>query len=415
MKKILSALCLASALLPAFSCKKIVPPSLDVQPVELTWDWDSTSPKEVTVSANYQWIAVVSDESVWAVNCEEGSNVISINPLGENYSEEDLTATVTVICLTAVKTIALTQKSAPGSLEATPENLVWERTDTGAKNVTVVSNFNWTAKVSDEAAWTIASEGENLSIAPKAVNDSETARTATVTITCKDVEKTVSLSQKGIILVNGYECVDLGLSVMWAACNMGAASPEDCGSYYGWGMTEPYGPTVSYEAYFRSIGGTGTQEEDCGTEKDPLKEYVYNGAYSNLATSAGTPDCIGATRCDAARQNWKGEWRLPTWKEFEELKNKCNWTWIADNNGVSGYRITSRTTGSSIFLPAAGYINSSGFQDKNNTGYYSSSTRFDTQKYRCTSPMFISNYVQIDNGTYRYWGQPIRPVIKIEK
>ena len=31
---------------------------------------------------------------------------------------------------------------------------------------------------------------------------------------------------------NGYEYVDLGLSVKWATCNVGAANPEDFGDYY---------------------------------------------------------------------------------------------------------------------------------------------------------------------------------------
>ena len=33
----------------------------------------------------------------------------------------------------------------------------------------------------------------------------------------------------------GHEYVDLGLSVRWATCNLGASSPEKPGSYYAWG------------------------------------------------------------------------------------------------------------------------------------------------------------------------------------
>ena len=35
------------------------------------------------------------------------------------------------------------------------------------------------------------------------------------------------------------EAVDLGLSVMWATCNVGASSPEDYGDYFAWGETQP--------------------------------------------------------------------------------------------------------------------------------------------------------------------------------
>ena len=34
---------------------------------------------------------------------------------------------------------------------------------------------------------------------------------------------------------NGFEYVDLGLSVMWATCNVGADKPEDSGKYFQWG------------------------------------------------------------------------------------------------------------------------------------------------------------------------------------
>ena len=34
---------------------------------------------------------------------------------------------------------------------------------------------------------------------------------------------------------NGYEYVDLGLSVKWATCNVGADKPEDYGDFFAWG------------------------------------------------------------------------------------------------------------------------------------------------------------------------------------
>lgn len=34
---------------------------------------------------------------------------------------------------------------------------------------------------------------------------------------------------------NTCEYVDLGLSVKWATCNVGANSPEEYGSYFAWG------------------------------------------------------------------------------------------------------------------------------------------------------------------------------------
>lgn len=40
---------------------------------------------------------------------------------------------------------------------------------------------------------------------------------------------------------SGYKYVDLGLSVKWATCNIGATKPEKCGDYYAWGEVTPKG------------------------------------------------------------------------------------------------------------------------------------------------------------------------------
>lgn len=37
--------------------------------------------------------------------------------------------------------------------------------------------------------------------------------------------------------VEEHEYVDLGLSVLWATCNIGAATPEEYGNYFAWGET----------------------------------------------------------------------------------------------------------------------------------------------------------------------------------
>ena len=46
---------------------------------------------------------------------------------------------------------------------------------------------------------------------------------------------------------NGHEWVDLGLSVKWATCNVGAIQPEEFGDYFAWGEVE------TKEIYYCSI------------------------------------------------------------------------------------------------------------------------------------------------------------------
>ena len=80
--------------------------------------------------------------------------------------------------------------------------------------------------------------------------------------------------------------IDLGLSVLWADCNIGANSPEEYGEYYAW-------------------------------------DDIPN------------------------------EFEIPTKEQQSELRTKCDWTWTTQN-GVKGYKVTSKKNGNSIFLPAVG-------------------------------------------------------------
>ena len=135
--------------------------------------------------------------------------------------------------------------------------------------------------------------------------------------------------------INGHEYVDLGLSVKWATCNVGASSPEDYGNYYAWGETK--------------------------TKSD------YSDSNRVTYSKIG-----GDSRYDAARANWGGSWRIPTKAELEELKDNCTWTWMTQC-GKNGYRLTG-PNGNSIFLPAAGYRYRSSLYDAGEGGRYCGST-----------------------------------------
>ena len=65
--------------------------------------------------------------------------------------------------------------------------------------------------------------------------------------------------------------------------------------------------------------------------------------------------------------------RLPTKAQFEELKDKCTWTWMGN-----GYKVTG-PNGNSITLPAAGYRSCYGDVYCVGTyGTYWSSTPYDS-------------------------------------
>ena len=191
--------------------------------------------------------------------------------------------------------------------------------------------------------------------------------------------------------VNGYDYVDLGLSVKWATCNVGADSPEDYGDYFAWGETKPKS-TYKWSTYEWCQGSTTTLTKYC--------TYSSYGKVDNK-TQLDLSD-------DAARANWGGSWRMPTHDELTELREKCSWTGTTQN-GVEGYKVTSKTNGNSIFLPAAGYRYNSSLYDAGSYGYYWSSSLYTVSPNDARFVYFDSSRVDW-NFSSRYYGRSVRPV-----
>ncbi len=179
---------------------------------------------------------------------------------------------------------------------------------------------------------------------------------------------------------NGHEYVDLGLSVKWATCNVGATSPEDYGGYYAWGETTTK---------------TNFSSDNSKTYGEIMKRISGNAQY------------------DAARNNWGGRWRMPTESEMQELIYKCIWIWTTQN-GVSGYKVTG-PNGNSIFLPATGCRSGSSLDDAGIYGYYWSSTPINgivALDYLAYDLGFNSDNRGIGRSR-RYNGQSVRPVLDV--
>ena len=176
--------------------------------------------------------------------------------------------------------------------------------------------------------------------------------------------------------INGHDYVDLGLSVKWATCNIGASSPGDYGDYYAWGET------ATKSSY---------TEENSTTYLKQMSSIAGNPTY------------------DVARKNWGSPWRLPTEAEFQELIDNCTWEWTT-RNGHSGYKVTSKKNGNSIFLPAAGWRLSTSSCSQGSCGRYWSATPYESgADYACDL------YFNDDGKRFTYWdgrgsGISVRPV-----
>lgn len=135
-----------------------------------------------------------------------------------------------------------------------------------------------------------------------------------------DVEKE-DVEQEGgeEVSVTSGDFVDLGLSVKWASCNVGAENPWEYGDYYAWGEHE-----------VKNV-------YDASNYKGPKdRQTICGSAWDVASWELGLPH------------------RMPTESEFNELIANCTYEPVVIK-GVAGGKFTSKKNGNSIFLPAAGW------------------------------------------------------------
>lgn len=197
----------------------------------------------------------------------------------------------------------------------------------------------------------------------------------------KITQKSEAAKAKKATIINGHECVDLGLSVRWAKYNIGVITYKltEADDYYG--------------------------------------DYFCWGAITNDDTYNNGTKSIVNTEYDAAKANWGNGWMMPTKEQMIELVNNCTWKWVNDYNGIhnlNGYIVRSRKKGYTdkyIFLPASGYREKDSLNKEGDYGFYWSSTP-NTSKtnYAYSLDFFSSIYYVIDYA--RAKAVSIRPVCK---
>ena len=198
--------------------------------------------------------------------------------------------------------------------------------------------------------------------------------------------------------------VDLGLSVYWATCNLGADAPEQYGDYYAWGELEPY-----YEdGYSQTVPPVWKSGKEAGYA---WGSYKFNpaGDGKSFTRYTGADYSRLLKEDDAAWSQLGGAWRMPSIDELFDLMYGCTWTWQENyrGTGVKGYLVSADDN--SIFLPVAGGWEKTEYtEEKIHGAYASSSLRVGTpEEYR----YLILSSKEIGGWSfYRYVGLPIRPV-----
>lgn len=209
-------------------------------------------------------------------------------------------------------------------------------------------------------------------------------------------------------VIGGHKYVDLGLSVCWATCNIGASAPYEGGNTFAWGEITPK-TQFSFEKY-KFYRGINSFE---------LEEY---SKYSSDEEELESCD-------DAACAQWKNGWRIPRKKEIEELFLKCSFV-LCKYKGVEGYNVTG-PSGKSIFLPLVEFNQIHDFNQIFLFDFFDNGHAYADSSMKCTglwsSSIVIRDAVPQGVGlfynqtgstidTERLWeGLKIRPVIKKTK
>lgn len=175
---------------------------------------------------------------------------------------------------------------------------------------------------------------------------------------------------------DGREWVDLCLpsGTRWSTANVGAATPEEAGDYFSWGMTTPF-------------------------SADGWAAYPY----LNTEVSAVA---------DPVTTLWGSAWTTPTDAQWSELANPAYTQW---KRVEGGNLITSLSNGQSIFLPTAGALVAPDAESPYmpTAGLYWSATPYSGSTEEASR--FICAPTKGSYGStgraYRLWGLQLRAVL----
>ena len=180
------------------------------------------------------------------------------------------------------------------------------------------------------------------------------------------------------------EYIDMGVSVLWARCNIGSSKPYETGRYYGWGEVNTHS-SYTWEHY----------KYGHSSSSNAMEKYNYTDQLTILESTD-----------DAAYHHSGGAQRIPTIEEWQEL---YSYTTQEEKicNGHVGLVFTSTVNGNKLFLPFTGFMDGAQLKDGMKPRYWSSSRGAYVWTGRNLNE---SNSSYSFAGDDRYLGMPIRGV-----
>lgn len=233
------------------------------------------------------------------------------------------------------------------------------------------------------------------------VNSGNTSAAAALAQIIQKIEELKGSIGGGGTTPSPVEYVDLGLpsGLKWAKCNLGAPKPSEPGDHYAWGETDPKAE-YTWATYKWMQAG---QSEAKYITKYTIADGETGGIwYDSSGAFIGDNKTALVAADDAATAKLGSPWRMPTIDEFQELIDKCTWTWTTQD-GVNGYQVDG-PNGNAIFLPA-GYLVIGSYR----AGYYWSSS-LSTTESDCAYSLDLNSDRYFIARTYRYFGCTVRPV-----
>lgn len=196
-----------------------------------------------------------------------------------------------------------------------------------------------------------------------------------------------------------YLYVDLGLSCLWAYCNIGANSPTEIGYLYAWGDNEKHTSNITWQNY---KWGEGTYAKPAVTK------------YSTSDKWGSKVDNMTVLKAEDEPADMVRGFVMPTKKQVEELIKGCTWkkTSSYKGSGVAGLIGTSKKNGNVIFFPADSEFGEDDYMD-----YWINSlaeASITTGSAKAESMAIIGDGNVVIDSDFRHRLKPIRPVLNMD-